>query len=84
MKNAQSMGALSIRAQSHDELRAALQRAGAADRTTVIVVEVDREHRVGGSGAWWDVPVAEVSEQPEVQSARADWEVNRQTEKDHL
>ena len=30
-------------------------------RTTVIVVPVDREARVGGYESWWDVPVAEVS-----------------------
>jgi 3D-(3,5/4)-trihydroxycyclohexane-1,2-dione acylhydrolase (decyclizing) len=50
----------------------------------VIVVEVDREHRVDGCGAWWDVPVAEVSEQPAVQQARAEWDAHRKTERDHL
>ncbi len=83
-QNAQSMGALALRATSHEELVAALDQAKAADRTTVVVVEVDREHRVGGSGAWWDVPVAEVSEVPEVQAARVDWEAHRATERDLL
>jgi 3D-(3,5/4)-trihydroxycyclohexane-1,2-dione acylhydrolase (decyclizing) len=84
VSNAQSMGALAIRAESHAALLAALQTAKASQKTTVIVVEVDREHRVGGCGAWWDVPVAEVSEQPEVQAARAQWDGHRKTELDHL
>lgn len=84
VSNARSMGALAIRAESHSELLAALQTAKASQKTTVIVVEVDREHRVGGCGAWWDVPVAEVSEQPEVQAARARWDGHRKTELDHL
>jgi 3D-(3,5/4)-trihydroxycyclohexane-1,2-dione acylhydrolase (decyclizing) len=41
------------------------------DRTSVVVVEVDKEMRVPGSESWWDVPVAEVSEMPTVRSARA-------------
>jgi 3D-(3,5/4)-trihydroxycyclohexane-1,2-dione acylhydrolase (decyclizing) len=84
VQNAQSMGALATRASSYQELVQALETAKAADRTSVIVVEVDREHRVGGCGAWWDVPVAEVSEQSAVQQARAEWDAHRKTERDHL
>ena len=32
------------------------------DNTVVIYVKVDAKGRFGGSGAWWDVPVSEVSE----------------------
>ena len=39
--------------------------------TTVIVIPVDREQRVGGYESWWDVPVAEVSTIEAVQKARA-------------
>ena len=35
-----------------------------SDRTTAIVIPVDREQRVGGYESWWDVPVAEVSTDP--------------------
>ena len=42
-----------------------------------IVTEVDRRQRVPGYGAWWDVPVAEVSEMEAVQAARADYEANK-------
>lgn len=84
VQNAQSMGAHAVRAHDHESLRAALQGASQAEGTWVIVVEVDREHRVGGCGAWWDVPVAEVSEQAEVQRAREAWESQRKEERDHL
>jgi len=84
VQNAASMGAIALRASDHEGLVVALQEAKAASRTTVVVVEVDRDHRVGGCGAWWDVPVAEVSEVAEVQAARADYESHRKTERDHL
>ena len=53
-------------------------------RTSVIVVPVDREARVGGYDSWWDVPVAEVSTSREVQAARAVWEIAQQRERDFL
>lgn len=68
--NAQSMGAHAIRAVTRDDLENALEEARRTDRTTVIVVEVDKEMRVPGYESWWDVPVAEVSEADTVKSAR--------------
>jgi 3D-(3,5/4)-trihydroxycyclohexane-1,2-dione acylhydrolase (decyclizing) len=68
--NAQSMGAHAIRAVTRDDLENALEEARRTDRTTVIVVEVDKEMRVPGYESWWDVPVAEVSEAETVKSAR--------------
>ncbi|MFN2480594.1 MAG: 3D-(3,5/4)-trihydroxycyclohexane-1,2-dione acylhydrolase (decyclizing), partial [Pyrinomonadaceae bacterium] len=59
--NAASLGAHVINAATGDDLRRALEEARAQERTTVIVVEVDREARVPGYESWWDVPVAEVS-----------------------
>ncbi len=53
---------------------AALQSARAADRTAVIYAEVDPNQGVPGYESWWDVPVAEVSEQPEVRAARLRWQ----------
>ena len=72
--NARSLGAHVIEARTHDEVAAALATAKAATETTVIVVPVDREARVGGYESWWDVPVAEVSTNPAVQQARAAYE----------
>jgi len=72
--NAQSMGANAIRAVTCDDLKNALEEARRTDRTTVIVVEVDKEMRVPGYESWWDVPVAEVSEIDSVRSAREEHE----------
>ncbi|MEO7117776.1 MAG: 3D-(3,5/4)-trihydroxycyclohexane-1,2-dione acylhydrolase (decyclizing) [Candidatus Limnocylindrales bacterium] len=71
--NAESLGARVIRAGTIDELRAALGAAKASDdgRPIVIHVETDPSIAAPDSEAWWDVPVAEVSELDTVRSARA-------------
>ena len=55
----------------------ALEQARTADRTTVVYVPVDPQQGVPGYDSWWDVPVAEVSEQASVQQARRAWEQGR-------
>jgi 3D-(3,5/4)-trihydroxycyclohexane-1,2-dione acylhydrolase (decyclizing) len=82
--NAASLGARAIRADSADSLRSALAAARGSDRTTAIVVPIDRSQRVGGSGCWWDVPVAEVSALEDVRAARAAYEQARQAERRYL
>jgi len=82
--NAASLGAVTIRAQSIAELREALERAKSEEVTTVIVVEVDRYEGVPGYESWWDVPVPEESERPEVEAVRAGYEENRQDERRFL
>ena len=72
--NAASLGAYSIRAVTRDDLQRALDEARKKIRTTVIVLEVDKEMRVPGYESWWDVPVAEVSEAETVRSAREKYE----------
>jgi len=72
--NAQSLGAHAIQAVTRDDLERALEEARRKDRTTVIVVEVDKEMRVPGYESWWDVPVAEVSEVEAVERARTQYE----------
>jgi 3D-(3,5/4)-trihydroxycyclohexane-1,2-dione acylhydrolase (decyclizing) len=72
--NAASLGARTIRATTHADLLAALETARSETRTTVVVVEVDREVRVPGYESWWDVPIAEVSEVAAVKRARAEYE----------
>jgi 3D-(3,5/4)-trihydroxycyclohexane-1,2-dione acylhydrolase (decyclizing) len=79
--NAESLGAVAVRARTVDELRSALEQAKSEERTTVIVVEVDRYEGVPGYGSWWDVPVAEVSELPAVQHVRAAYETARREER---
>jgi 3D-(3,5/4)-trihydroxycyclohexane-1,2-dione acylhydrolase (decyclizing) len=72
--NAASLGAAASRVRTLDELRQALVAARATPRTTVTVIEVDRNVRVPGYESWWDVPVAEVSEMEIVRSARTAYE----------
>ena len=40
-------------------------------RTTVIVIDTDPQHTTLAGGAWWDVPVAEVSASAKVREAHA-------------
>ena len=75
--NAESLGAIVFRATDRASLDAALASARAADRTALIYARVDRNKGVPGYESWWDVPVAEVSEQPAVQAARKKWESGR-------
>ncbi|HXI89199.1 MAG TPA: 3D-(3,5/4)-trihydroxycyclohexane-1,2-dione acylhydrolase (decyclizing) [Blastocatellia bacterium] len=79
--NAESLGAHSIRAVTRDDLQRALDEARRKDRTTVIVVDVDKEMRVPGYESWWDVPVAEVSEIEAVRNARGEYEKSSKKER---
>jgi 3D-(3,5/4)-trihydroxycyclohexane-1,2-dione acylhydrolase (decyclizing) len=74
--HAASMGALAERVETVDELAAALERARAADRTSVIVIRTDPNAWTGGD-AWWDVGVPEVSEREDVRIAKAEHEAER-------
>ncbi|HLK65657.1 MAG TPA: 3D-(3,5/4)-trihydroxycyclohexane-1,2-dione acylhydrolase (decyclizing) [Bryobacteraceae bacterium] len=82
--NARSLGAHAIRAKDVGELRQALEKAKGLDRTTVIVIETEREVRVPGYESWWDVAVAEVSEMETVRQSRANYEEARRKERYHL
>jgi len=82
--NAASLGARTCRATTLKQLREALTSGACDTQTSVIVVPVDREARVGGYESWWDVPVAEVSSAREVQDARAAYEIARRKERDFL
>jgi 3D-(3,5/4)-trihydroxycyclohexane-1,2-dione acylhydrolase (decyclizing) len=69
--NAASLGAYSVKARTYEELGKALAEAKKQERTSVVVIETDYHDRVPGYDSWWDVPIAEVSENPAVQAARA-------------
>jgi 3D-(3,5/4)-trihydroxycyclohexane-1,2-dione acylhydrolase (decyclizing) len=72
--NAASLGAMTFTAATPDELGTALDAARAETSTTVIYIPVESQDRVRGFEGWWDVPIAEVSEQPGVQEARSEYE----------
>lgn len=82
--NAASLGAKAVRVNNRDELANAIEAAKQSDETTCIVVEVDRTQRVGGYESWWDVAVAEVSENPAVQAARENYEEAKAKEQSYL
>ncbi|MCG3160334.1 MAG: 3D-(3,5/4)-trihydroxycyclohexane-1,2-dione hydrolase [Acidobacteria bacterium] len=82
--NVASLGAHTIRATTREELQSALEEARRQDRTTAIVIEVDKEARVPGYESWWDVPIAEVSEVEAVKQARAEYEKRVKDERHFL
>jgi 3D-(3,5/4)-trihydroxycyclohexane-1,2-dione acylhydrolase (decyclizing) len=82
--NAASLGADVLRARTVGEFRAALGQARAADRTTVVYVETDPLAPAPSSGAWWDVPVAEVSALDSTQKARAAYEAAKRRQRPYL
>ena len=74
-KHAAAMGARAWYARTEDELRRALAEAQTQAGVKVITAEVNPEKRVGGyAGGWWDVPIAEASQQAGVQEARRAYE----------
>jgi 3D-(3,5/4)-trihydroxycyclohexane-1,2-dione acylhydrolase (decyclizing) len=83
--NAESLGARVIRADSIEQLRAALDEAkGAGDGPVVVYVETDRYAGVPSYEGWWDVPVAEISDDPAVQEARRDYEEARKAQRQYV
>ncbi|MDX2430915.1 MAG: 3D-(3,5/4)-trihydroxycyclohexane-1,2-dione acylhydrolase (decyclizing), partial [Bacteroides sp.] len=72
--NAESLGAKVFRTQDIASFTKALKDAKKETRTTVIYIETVPERKMAGYGyAWWDVPIAEVSESKSVKKARADY-----------
>lgn len=81
---AAGLGARVLRAADIPALRAALIEARDVEGPVVIVIETDRYAGVPSYEAWWEVPVAEVSEQEEVQAARTRYESDRAHQRPHL
>jgi len=82
--NAESLGARVIRAQTIAELQIALADARGAPGPVVVAIETDRYAGVPSYDGWWDVPVAEVSEQASVRTARQDYERARGAQRTDL
>jgi 3D-(3,5/4)-trihydroxycyclohexane-1,2-dione acylhydrolase (decyclizing) len=82
--NAESLGARVLRASTIDDLRSGLAGARGADGPVVIYIEADRYAGVPGYEGWWDVPVAEVSEEATVRAARDEYERARQAQRLYL
>jgi 3D-(3,5/4)-trihydroxycyclohexane-1,2-dione acylhydrolase (decyclizing) len=79
--NARSLGAHVIECKTYADFVAALKTVKTTDRTSVIYIQDDRYLGIPDYEGWWDVPVAEVSEMPSVQAARAEWATMRPKER---
>ncbi len=76
-QNAESLGARTWHVTGPEEFRTALQEAREETRTSVIVVETEKYHFPPGSGVWWDVAVAEASQDPVTKKLRKIYESGR-------
>jgi 3D-(3,5/4)-trihydroxycyclohexane-1,2-dione acylhydrolase (decyclizing) len=82
--NAESLGARVIRTRTIADLRAALADAQGAEGPVVVHIESDRYAGVPSYESWWDVPVAEVSDEETTRSAREDYERARRAQRSYL
>jgi 3D-(3,5/4)-trihydroxycyclohexane-1,2-dione acylhydrolase (decyclizing) len=81
VKHAEAMGAAALYAPDEGSLKDALEKAKGSERVTVVVVPVDPGKRVPSFEGWWDVPVAEVTRQESVESARGDYDQQRRKQR---
>jgi 3D-(3,5/4)-trihydroxycyclohexane-1,2-dione acylhydrolase (decyclizing) len=80
--NAASLGAEVIRVADIDNLKKALIISRQNSKTTLIHIETTPERKLAGYGyAWWDVPVAAISEMDTVRSAFEEYSRNRKNER---
>jgi 3D-(3,5/4)-trihydroxycyclohexane-1,2-dione acylhydrolase (decyclizing) len=56
--HARALGAIAVKVDGIAGLEAALPKALAAKRTSVIVIDTDPQASTAEGGAWWDVPVS--------------------------
>ncbi len=75
--NAESMGARTWNVSTPDELREALREARDESRVCVIVAETEKYRGLPPSQVWWDVAVAEESQDPVTRELRAEYEKER-------
>jgi 3D-(3,5/4)-trihydroxycyclohexane-1,2-dione acylhydrolase (decyclizing) len=68
--HARSLGADAEKVSGISELDPALERAAAATRPYVVVIDTDPAATTAEGGHWWDVAVPEVSTKKEVRAAR--------------
>ena len=76
-QHAAALGAMAEKVASIAELEAALRRAQQAPRTAVVVIDTDPLPSTEAGGIWWDVPVAEVSENAAVRAAADEYQAQQ-------
>jgi 3D-(3,5/4)-trihydroxycyclohexane-1,2-dione acylhydrolase (decyclizing) len=82
--NAESLGVRTLRVSTIEELRAALDEARRESGPVAIHIEVDRYAGVPSYESWWDVPVAEVSDDDAVRAAREEYERARSAQRAYV
>lgn len=80
-KNAESLGAVVIKATDAASLQKALEEARKQNRVTVVYIETHLHRTVKGYHAWWEVPVAEVSQSASVQKAFETYKENKKQQR---
>jgi 3D-(3,5/4)-trihydroxycyclohexane-1,2-dione acylhydrolase (decyclizing) len=69
--HARSMGAEAVHVKSVAELKTAMVKARASDRTYVLVIDTTHHRVTDDGGCWWEVAIPEVSGRTEVHEAHA-------------
>lgn len=81
---ARGLGLDAYHVTDRDAFTQALAAARSSPKSTVIVTSVDPSIPSPESGAWWDVPIAEISDMPSVQTARRAYLDHRDEERHYL
>ena len=76
------MGIDSTTVKTRQRLEKAIAQARENKGSTLIEVLVDLDAKVPGYGAWWDVPVAEISDSDKVTKIREEYNQKIKGERD--
>ena len=79
--HAKSMGIDAVKVKTKQRLEKSIRQARENDGSTLIEILVDRSVGVPGYEAWWDVPVAEVSESDGVTKIRKEYDKKKKGER---
>ena len=79
--HAKSMGIDAVKVKTKQRLEKSIRQARKNDGSTLIEILVDRSVGVPGYEAWWDVPVAEVSESDRVTKIRKEYDKKKKGER---
>ncbi|POX50604.1 thiamine pyrophosphate-binding protein [Streptomyces sp. Ru72] len=82
--NASSLGADVLHATSVEEFRAAMEKAKAATRTTVVHAETDLYGPNPPGHGWWDVPVSQTSALESTRAAYETYAAHKQAQRHYL
>ncbi|MFH8568084.1 3D-(3,5/4)-trihydroxycyclohexane-1,2-dione acylhydrolase (decyclizing) [Streptomyces sp. NPDC017993] len=82
--NAASLGADVLHAATVEEFRAAIEKAKAADRTSVVHVETDLYGPNPPGHGWWDVPVSQTSALESTRRAYDTYASQKQSQRHYL